>query len=105
MQTLSSGTTRLAEAGGNFVRSWWCYGSTDLESLVSGHPDQGLGRYKQPDAWRLDRLVELAERLDIRMMCCLETQQNLRRTSRGTVQLQRRDRRPGGHAQGLLRQR
>jgi len=71
--------TRLAEAGGNFVRSWWCYGSTDLESLVSGHPDQGLGRYKQPDAWRLDRLVELAERLDIRMMCCLETQQNLRR--------------------------
>ena len=71
--------TRLAGAGGNFVRSWWCYGSTDLESLVTGRPDQGLGRYKQPDAWRLDHLVELAERLDIRMMCCLETQQNLRR--------------------------
>ncbi len=71
--------TRLAEAGGNFVRSWWCYGSTDLESVVSGRPDQGLGLYKQPDAWRLDRLVELAERLDIRLMCCLETQQNLRR--------------------------
>jgi len=46
---------------------------------VTGRPDQGLGRYKQPDAWRLDRLVELAERLDIRLMCCLETQQNLRR--------------------------
>ena len=71
--------TRLAEAGGNFVRSWWCYGSTDLESLVTDRPDQGLGRYKQPDAWRLDQLIELSERLGIRMMCCLETQQNLRR--------------------------
>jgi hypothetical protein len=71
--------SRLAEAGGNFVRLWWCYGSTDLESLVAGRRDQGLGRYKQPDAWRLDQLVELAERLGIRLMCCLETQQNLRR--------------------------
>ncbi|NLX99188.1 MAG: DUF5060 domain-containing protein [Rhodopirellula sp.] len=70
---------RLSAAGGNFVRSWWCYGSTDLESLATGRSDQGLGRYKQPDAWRIDRLVELAEQHGIRLMCCLETQQNLRR--------------------------
>lgn len=70
---------RLAGVGGNFVRSWWCYGGTDLESHVSKQPDQGLGRYKLDQAWRIDYLVNLADRLGIRIMCCLETQQYLRR--------------------------
>jgi hypothetical protein len=71
--------THFAEAGGNLVRSWWCASGTDLESAVSNRPDQGLGRYHQDDAWRLDYLVTLSERLGIRLMCCLETQQALRR--------------------------
>ena len=71
--------TRFAEAGGNLVRSWWCASGTDLESATSSRPDQGLGRYRQDDAWRLDALLALSERLGIRMMCCIETQQALRR--------------------------
>ena len=70
---------RLAGVGGNFVRSWWCSGGTDLESRVSSLPDQGLGRYKLDEAWRIDYLVNLSQRLGIRVMCCLETQQYLRR--------------------------
>lgn len=71
--------TRFAEAGGNLVRSWWCASSTDVESTVSSRPDQGIGRYRQEDCWRIDQLMTLSERLGIHMMCCIETQQALRR--------------------------
>jgi hypothetical protein len=71
--------TSFARAGGNFVRSWWCGGGTDLESWISKDPNVGLGRYKLDQAWRIDYLVEKAETLGIRLMCCLETQQYLRR--------------------------
>jgi hypothetical protein len=70
---------KLAGVGGNFVRWWICRGGIDLESGAGMTEDQGLGRIRQPDAWRLDRMVETAERLGIRVMACLETQQNLRR--------------------------
>lgn len=70
---------KLAAVGGNFVRSWWCASGTDLESRISERADEGLGRIKLEDAWRIDYLVSLAERLGIRIMCCLETQQYLRR--------------------------
>jgi hypothetical protein len=70
---------KLAAVGGNFVRWWICRGGIDLESGVGMAKDQGLGRIRQPDAWRLDRMLETAERLGIRVMACLETQQNLRR--------------------------
>ncbi|MEW6354821.1 MAG: DUF5060 domain-containing protein [Planctomycetota bacterium] len=69
----------LARTGGNLVRSWWCAAHTDLESQVSDHPQQGLGKYKLSSAWRIDCLVEMAEELDIYIMACLETQQYLRR--------------------------
>lgn len=71
--------TRFAEAGGNLVRSWWCGSGTDVESEVSPRPDTGLGRYRQEDCWRIDQLMGLCERLGIHMMCCIETQQALRR--------------------------
>ena len=70
---------RLAGVGGNFARSWWCAGGTDLESQVGRQPGRGLGRYNLDQAWRIDYLIGLAERLGIRLMCCLETQQYLRR--------------------------
>ncbi|MDH7568307.1 MAG: DUF5060 domain-containing protein [Armatimonadota bacterium] len=71
----------LARAGGNFTRVWWCAGGTDLESRVSEVPGQGLGRYKLDQAWRIDYVVELADRLGIAIMACLETQQYLRRNA------------------------
>ena len=71
--------TKLAEVGGNFVRSWWCANGTDVESGATNRPDQGLGKYKLDDAWRIDYLLDLAERKGIHIMCCLETQQFLRR--------------------------
>lgn len=71
--------TRLAGVGGNLVRSWWCSGGTDIESRLSNRPDQGLGKYKLDEAWRIDYVLDLAERLGIYMMCCFETQQYLRR--------------------------
>ena len=70
---------KLAGVGGDLVRSWWCSPGTDLESRTSGRGDQGLGKIKLEDAWRIDYLLSLAERLGIRVMCCLETQQYLRR--------------------------
>ena len=71
--------TSLARAGGNFARSWWCSGGTDLESRVSERPDQGLGKYKLDQAWRIDYIVNMADQLGIYIMCCIETQQYLRR--------------------------
>lgn len=71
--------TRFAEAGGNLVRSWWCASGTDVESEISHRPDAGVGRYRQEDCWRIDRLIALCEQLGIHMMCCIETQQALRR--------------------------
>lgn len=72
----------FADVGGNFVRWWWSYGLSDLESRVSSRPDEGLGRYKLQNAWCIDRLVEEAEKHGIYLMCCFETQQYLRRDKR-----------------------
>ncbi|MFC1717786.1 DUF5060 domain-containing protein [Candidatus Poribacteria bacterium] len=73
--------TSLARAGGNFARMWWCAGGTDLESRVSNRPEQGLGRYKLDQAWRIDHIVDMADQLGIYVMACLETQQYLRRNA------------------------
>ncbi|MGQ9635190.1 MAG: DUF5060 domain-containing protein [Bryobacteraceae bacterium] len=73
--------TSLARAGGNFARMWWCIAPTDLESLVVPREDQGLGRYKQDHAARIDHIVELAEKLGVHIMATIETQQALRRES------------------------
>lgn len=70
---------KFAAVGGNFVRWWICWSGINLESGMGLGDDQGIGRIRQPDAWRLDRMIETAERLDIRIMACIETQQNLRR--------------------------
>jgi len=70
---------KLAESGGNLVRSWWCYGTSDLGSWQTGREGEGFGKINLANAWRIDRLVAEAERLGLHLMCCLETQQNLRR--------------------------
>ena len=70
---------KLADAGGDLVRSWWCYSTSDLGSWHTGREGEAFGMIKLANAWRIDRLVTEAERLGLHMMCCLETQQNLRR--------------------------
>ncbi|MBU4459414.1 MAG: DUF5060 domain-containing protein [Verrucomicrobia bacterium] len=71
--------SRFAGAGGNLVRSWWCAAGTDVESEAGSRPDTGAGRYRQEDCWRIDYLMTLCERLGLHVMCCIETQQALRR--------------------------
>ena len=71
--------TSLTRAGGNHVRTWWCRGLIDLESAISNHPDQGLGRIRLDAAWNADYQVDLSEKLGVAIMTCLETQQYLRR--------------------------
>lgn len=70
---------RFAAAGGNLVRSWWCASGTDVESAASQRAGEGAGRYRQEDCWRIDHLLQQCERLGLHMMCCIETQQYLRR--------------------------
>ncbi len=70
--------TDLARAGGNMIRTWWCWGGMDLESRQSAAPRRGAGWYDLESAWRADRQVELAEELGIAVMPTIETQQYLR---------------------------
>lgn len=70
---------RFAAAGGNLARSWWCASGTDIESEAGRREDTGAGRYRQQDCWRIDHLLATCERLGVHMMCCIETQQALRR--------------------------
>jgi hypothetical protein len=71
--------TSLARVGGNFARQWWCSGGTDIESWITERPDQGLGKYKMDQAWRIDYIMDMSEKLGIAIMACIETQQYLRR--------------------------
>ena len=68
--------SKLAQAGGNFVRLWQeYYVPRDLKLLAApgdgsftGFPLEtqvtGLGRYDMASAWRLDYVAELCEKLD-----------------------------------------
>lgn len=51
---------RMAEHGGNFARIWMSPWWTGLEWHRSWDGYQGLGRYNQANAARMDRLLELA---------------------------------------------
>ncbi|MGH7997793.1 MAG: DUF5060 domain-containing protein, partial [Opitutaceae bacterium] len=76
---MDHGLTRLARAGGNLIRTWWCYVHMDLESKWSMKAGRAAGRYDLKGAWRADRLVDLAHRLGVEVMPTLETQQYLRK--------------------------
>jgi hypothetical protein len=56
---------KLAANGGNFVRLW--IGSREF-ALERGQ----VGEYRLDDAWRLDQVVELAERQGIYFKACLD---------------------------------
>jgi hypothetical protein len=71
---------RLAENGANYARVW--VGPFDcftLERTARGAEDQaGLGRIDLAGAWRLDAMLDLAERSGIRVMFCIDSFNSLR---------------------------
>jgi hypothetical protein len=77
--TLNKQMTSLARAGCNFVRTWWCNRGISLESNVQ--TGQGLGKICMDAAWVADYQTDLAEKLDMTIMVCFETQQYLRANS------------------------
>lgn len=67
---------KLAGNGGNYFRIWMAnhWNPLGLESIAS--PDgygEGLGRYDQRAAWRIDYVLDLAERLEMRVLMCIES--------------------------------
>jgi len=64
---------RMAENGINTGRLW-----IGPMFLFDPEPKDGLGKYDQRAAWRLDYVLQLAERHNIRLMFCLESFNSLR---------------------------
>jgi len=67
---------KLAAAGGNYIRLWLNneWNELGLEHLpLSAGDGNGLGRYDQAAAWRIDYLLALAERLGIKVLMCIES--------------------------------
>jgi hypothetical protein len=70
---------KYAAHGCNYARLW--IGPFDLftlERTAPGEPGSGLGRYDLANAWRLDTVLERAEREGLRLMFCLESFNSLR---------------------------
>jgi len=62
---------RMAGAGENYTRFWMWSAALGIEW---GRP---LGHYRMDEAWRLDRVFELARRHGIYVMLCLDTHQDV----------------------------
>ena len=61
---------RLAESGANFTRIWlWRNTTFDLE-LMPLKGEGGIGRFDLANAWRLDHVLALCEKLGIKVMLC-----------------------------------
>ncbi len=68
----------LGEAGANFARIWlvpWNLGLEwkDMEGWPARGQFYGAGRYSLDNAWRIDHLLQLAQRHDVYLMLCLGT--------------------------------
>ncbi len=69
----------LAKAGGNFIRVWMSSWNCALEWSAAERGDwragsyHGVGRYSLDNGWKLDRILDTAERNGISVMLCLGT--------------------------------
>jgi len=65
----------LAEHGGNYIRLWLVneWNRLGLENRAGAGPGNGLGRYSQQAAWRIDYILDLAERLGIKVLMCIDS--------------------------------
>lgn len=65
----------LGDSGGNYIRVWMCPWHLSLEwnpADPGAQGDyQGLGKYALDNAWRVDRLLEMAHKNGIHIMLCL----------------------------------
>lgn len=71
---------KLSEHGANYARLW--VGPFDLftleRSVRNSDDPAGPGRYDLVNSWRLDYVVELAQRCDLKLMYCIESFNSLR---------------------------
>ena len=68
--------SQLGGHGGNYLRLWLIneWNKLGLERLPASPGDgNGLGRYDQQAAWRIDYILSLGERLGIRALMCIES--------------------------------
>lgn len=69
----------LSKAGGNFIRIWMCSWNCALEWAEEAKGEQrngsyhGVGVYSLDNAWKLDTILDAAERNGISVMLCLGT--------------------------------
>ena len=68
---------KLAAHGGNYVRLWlindWNQLGLENRAQTSEGDENGLGRYTQQPAWRVDHIVETGERLGVRALMCIDS--------------------------------
>jgi hypothetical protein len=77
---------KLAENGGNYVRLWlindWNQLGLENRPQTESGDENGLGRYTQQPAWRVDYIVQLGERLGVRALMCIDSFNSLDASSR-----------------------
>eukprot|EP00038_Savillea_parva_P025264 m.46951 g.46951 ORF g.46951 m.46951 type:complete len:805 (+) comp6825_c0_seq1:178-2592(+) len=72
--------TKMAAQGGNYVRLWIglsCNATGATPLSLAGGPAGSFGRYDLEAAWRIEYIIQLAERLGINVLLCFEAQQSL----------------------------
>jgi hypothetical protein len=62
---------KLRRAGGNWIRVWMGNWNCGIEWTGSGF--SGLGEYNLANAWRLDRLLDLADENGVKVQLCFGT--------------------------------
>jgi hypothetical protein len=66
----------LASHGGNYLRLWLIneWNMLGLEHLsLAPNDGNGLGRYDQKAAWRIDYILDLAQQLGVKVMMCVDS--------------------------------
>lgn len=76
---------RYGEAGGNYFRVWLGPAWTTFALETTGEPADryGVGKFNLANAWRLDYVLDLAERYGLYVMLCLDSFNELRRAQDG----------------------
>jgi len=77
---------KLAEHGGNHIRLWlindWNRLGLENRAETPEGDENGLGRYTQQAAWRVDHVVAMGERLGVRALMCIDSFNSVDSSSR-----------------------
>ncbi len=68
---------KMEENGLNFIRMWMAYWWLELEWNLEKGPFQGLGRYSLANAWRLDHIINQAEKKNIKILLTINNHTRL----------------------------